>query len=70
MPNNKTPLVVECPTCHSKVEWLEKNESRPFCSERCKNSDFIDWANEEHKISSNPDYDDFLSGDILPGEDS
>lgn len=45
---------VNCPTCQKVVEWNEKSESRPFCSERCKMIDLGDWVNENHKIPGEP----------------
>jgi hypothetical protein len=44
------PTVVECPTCHAKVEWTEANKYRPFCSERCKMIDLGAWAEEKYAI--------------------
>ena len=52
---------VNCPNCQKEVEWREENESRPFCSERCRLVDFGDWANERHAIAGEPDYSDELS---------
>jgi endogenous inhibitor of DNA gyrase (YacG/DUF329 family) len=49
---------VNCPTCQTLVEWTEKNESRPFCSERCRLIDFGEWATEGHRIAGEPDYSD------------
>ena len=57
---------VQCPSCKTNVLWDEDNPYRPFCSESCKNKDFIGWANEEHMIGGNSVYDDLLSGDIPP----
>lgn len=56
--------VVSCPNCGAKTRWSRKNPHRPFCSERCKNRDFIAWANEEHVIEGSPTYDDLLSDDL------
>jgi len=42
--------VVDCPTCSAKVEWLEENAYRPFCSARCKQIDLGAWAEEKYKI--------------------
>ena len=56
---------VNCPTCQSVVEWAEKNESRPFCSERCRLIDFGDWANERHAIAGEPDYSDEFDEALL-----
>lgn len=57
----KQPLIVNCPSCQAEVEWTEDTAHRPFCSLRCKRVDFIDWANEEHKIPGDSSYDDLLS---------
>lgn len=64
MSDSKKPLVVKCPTCQAEVIWGETNPHRPFCSERCRNKDFIDWAREEHRIGGDNDYDDLLSDDL------
>lgn len=61
---SQKPTTVKCPKCEIQVEWIESNQYRPFCSERCKNSDFLSWANEEHHIPGSPTYDDLLSGDL------
>ncbi|WP_312511434.1 DNA gyrase inhibitor YacG [Massilia sp.] len=42
--------VVACPTCAKKVEWLDSNKFRPFCSERCKQIDLGAWAEEKYAI--------------------
>ena len=47
---------VSCPTCEKPVEWTEKNEFRPFCSERCKLIDFGEWATEKNTIAGEPVY--------------
>lgn len=46
--------VVDCPTCGKKVEWVEKNRYRPFCSERCKQIDLGAWAEEKYVIPAAP----------------
>lgn len=46
--------VVDCPTCGKKVEWIEPNKFRPFCSERCKQIDLGAWAEEKYKIAGRP----------------
>jgi endogenous inhibitor of DNA gyrase (YacG/DUF329 family) len=61
---NKKPIVVKCPGCGANVEWNESSADRPFCSARCKNKDFIGWANEQQRISGDNNYDDLLSGDL------
>lgn len=39
--------LVNCPTCNDPVEWSEKSQWRPFCSERCKLIDLGAWFTEE-----------------------
>ncbi|MCF0266433.1 DNA gyrase inhibitor YacG [Acinetobacter guillouiae] len=38
-----------CPRCGEPSTW-EGNESRPFCSERCKLIDLGAWANDEYTL--------------------
>jgi uncharacterized protein len=64
MSDAKKPLLVKCPTCHAEIIWSEESPHRPFCSERCRNKDFIDWANEEQRIGGDTDYNDLLSDDL------
>ena len=54
----------KCPHCQTVMEWRSDNPNKPFCSERCKNKDFIGWANEQHALPGTPDYDDLLSGEL------
>lgn len=58
---------VNCPTCQAPVVWSTDNPHRPFCSERCRNKDFVAWANEDNTIAGNSTYDDYLSEDLLKG---
>lgn len=46
--------IVDCPNCGEKVVWEQTNPFRPFCSERCKNYDLGQWAQESYRI---PDED-------------
>ncbi|MCY4044517.1 MAG: DNA gyrase inhibitor YacG [Cellvibrionales bacterium] len=39
-----------CPNCQTKIQYRKDNPFRPFCSERCKNSDFLGWTEEKHRI--------------------
>lgn len=64
MSDTNPPLFVKCPTCQANTVWDATNPHRPFCSERCRNKDFIGWANEERRISGDNDYDDLLSDDL------
>ena len=41
---------LNCPTCRKEIRWNKDFPHRPFCSERCKQIDFGDWANESHAI--------------------
>lgn len=43
-------LFVSCPTCQKEILWEQKNQSKPFCSARCKLIDLGEWASEENKI--------------------
>jgi endogenous inhibitor of DNA gyrase (YacG/DUF329 family) len=68
MPEKK-PIKIKCPCCETESIWSIDNPHRPFCSEQCRNKDFIGWANEEKVIAGNSLYDDLLSGDIPSSED-
>jgi len=50
---NKT---VKCPTCKKQVIWSEEQKFRPFCSERCKLIDLGEWANENHRVPGEKNY--------------
>ena len=54
----------KCPKCQTDLVWDSSNINKPFCSERCKNHDLVDWANEKNRVAGSPDWDDLLSGDI------
>lgn len=43
--------IVKCPHCGKQKEY-NGNESRPFCSERCKLLDFGAWADGEYNLPS------------------
>ena len=51
MTQYKTPLIVTCPHCGTEHPWDTGNQSRPFCSERCKLVDLGKWANEEYRVA-------------------
>lgn len=53
-----------CPGCKTSIVWDSNNPCRPFCSEKCKNRDFIAWANEDHAIAGDPLLDDVFSGEL------
>jgi endogenous inhibitor of DNA gyrase (YacG/DUF329 family) len=61
----ETKRTIACPQCGEQTVWSDDNECRPFCSPRCKNTDFIAWANEEQRISEDNDYTDFMSEDTM-----
>lgn len=63
--NIKT-VSVPCPNCKKKVLMTAAYPDRPFCSKRCKDIDFGDWANESYAISNNDtDEDGTWSEDTL-----
>lgn len=57
---NRT-IEANCPGCGERVAWDSGNRWRPFCSRRCKDADFIDWAEENRSIAGNASYDDLFS---------
>jgi endogenous inhibitor of DNA gyrase (YacG/DUF329 family) len=57
MNNNAQTTVVPCPTCKTQVQWIVKNNYRPFCSTRCQQIDFGDWATESFTIAGEPAQD-------------
>jgi uncharacterized protein len=65
-PEKTPPLIVQCPSCKQDVVWSEQSPFRPFCSERCKNADFIGWANEKHQLPGDVSIDDLMSEDFEP----
>jgi hypothetical protein len=46
------PRIVRCPRCAGDSVYAQSNPYRPFCSARCKNQDFIDWASEGYRVPS------------------
>lgn len=64
-PQSQKPKTFNCPTCKTPMTWSTDNPHRPFCSERCRNTDFVAWANEENVMAGNSLYDDLLSGDLV-----
>ncbi len=57
-------MKVNCPTCQKKVEWNEKSENRPFCSERCKLIDLGEWASGNHAIPGKSAEEELMSEQI------
>ena len=52
------PREVTCPNCKGLSIYSSDNPYRPFCSQRCKNSDFGAWASEEHRLPDESPTDD------------
>ena len=53
--------IVRCPGCGGDSVYAASNIYRPFCSSRCKNSDFGAWASEGYRVAAagtTPDDDD------------
>jgi endogenous inhibitor of DNA gyrase (YacG/DUF329 family) len=42
--------LVACPGCGAKVAYSPANPWRPFCSERCRQTDLGAWASEAYRI--------------------
>ena len=42
---------VRCPTCNKTTVYSEKNDYRPFCSERCRLIDLGNWLEEDYRIN-------------------
>lgn len=49
-PVSGATLIVRCPNCARPVTWGPVSPHRPFCSARCAQLDFGDWAGERHRI--------------------
>ncbi len=64
MSNSKKDIT--CPTCGKNDTWRPDNDSRPFCSPRCKLIDLGDWASEKHRI---PDEETDPSDEKQPPEE-
>ena len=54
---NIKKTAITCPACGKENTWVNSNESRPFCSPRCKLIDLGAWAAEAHRIPGNPAMD-------------
>ncbi len=52
---NAKTTEITCPTCGKKDTWQTDNESRPFCSPRCKLIDLGEWADETRRIQDESD---------------
>ena len=45
---------VRCPSCGGASVYASSNPFRPFCSERCKSTDFGAWASEAYRVAAAP----------------
>ncbi len=45
-----SPKIITCPTCGKLIEWPDKTQFRPFCSERCRLIDLGAWFSGEYAI--------------------
>lgn len=50
MNEKRTPTIVACPRCGAPVAWVPENRFRPFCSERCRQTDLGAWAAGEYRV--------------------
>jgi len=50
--------LVACPACRQPTPYSQANPWRPFCSERCRNHDLGDWANERFRLPAEAPTDD------------
>lgn len=62
-PQHQIRLVV-CPTCKGQSVYADSNPFRPFCSERCKNTDFGAWAGEGFRMPADVEPDEQTPGDM------
>jgi endogenous inhibitor of DNA gyrase (YacG/DUF329 family) len=49
---------VACPGCRQQALYGAANPWRPFCSQRCRNGDLGDWANERFRVPAEAPTDD------------
>lgn len=64
MTHENGTLSVNCPGCGQRVPWIAERQHRPFCSRRCRESDFCGWATEEHVLAGESSHADIFSEDI------
>ncbi len=53
-----TERLVACPGCRQNTPYSSTNPWRPFCSQRCRNADLGDWANERFRVPAEAPIDD------------
>ncbi|MBX9716675.1 MAG: DNA gyrase inhibitor YacG [Burkholderiaceae bacterium] len=58
--------IVRCPGCGGDSVYAVSNLHRPFCSARCKNSDFGTWASEGYRVASGPTPEESDEGSAPP----
>jgi len=63
-----SPLKLNCSRCGTEIEWSEAFPHRPFCSLRCKQTDFVAWANEEQVLPGSDEESDYFSEDTMRRE--
>ena len=61
---------VFCPTCSMGVTWDKSSLYRPFCSIRCKQIDFFEWATEGFKIPDKENNTNLINSEKEKSEDS
>ena len=57
-PADAKPHLVRCPACGGESVYAPSNRYRPFCSERCKNTDLGAWASESFRVPEKPAQED------------
>jgi endogenous inhibitor of DNA gyrase (YacG/DUF329 family) len=45
------PRLVPCPACGARAPFAASNPWRPFCSERCRQTDLGAWASERYRVA-------------------
>ena len=62
-------LKVKCPVCGREVRWTDEFPYRPFCSRRCRLTDFGGWADGSNVISESltKDEENSTADDMIPG---
>ena len=63
-PNILGTKMVVCPACQGPSVYAPGNLSRPFCSDRCKNTDFGAWASESFRLPVDTSPDEALEGSL------
>lgn len=49
--DTKALRIYKCPGCAKNIVYSQKNMFRPFCSQVCKDSDIIAWAEHSYRIA-------------------